>query len=81
MAYKVNPEIVTMNLATRSLFIVSQHIPLSESEAQAIVAHDGLYPVSGGVVNLEYHHKECRLQMILHFADKWTAAVEEEARK
>jgi len=81
MAYKVNPDIVTMNLGVRSLYIISQHVTLSETEAQAIVAHDGIYPVNGGVVNLDYHHKECRLQMILHFADKWTAAVEEEGRK
>ncbi len=79
--YKVNPEIVFMNLAARSLYLVTQHIPLSEFEAQAIVAHDGLYATYGGVNNLEYHHKECRLQMIVHFADKWTAAVEEEGRK
>jgi len=81
ITYKVNPEIVTMNLAVRSLYLVSQHIPLSEEEAQAIVAHDGVYPVNGGVTNLEYFNKECRLQMIVHFADKWTAAVEEEGRR
>ena len=81
MNYKVNPDIVTMNLGVRSLYIISQHVTLSETEAQAIVAHDGIYPVNGGVVNLDYHHKECRLQMILHFADKWTAAVEEDGRK
>jgi len=81
MTYKVNPEIVTMNLAVRSLYLVSQHIPLTEEEAQAIVAHDGVYPVNGGVTNLEYFNKECRLQMIVHFADKWTAAVEEEGRR
>ena len=81
ITYKVNPDMVTMNLGTRSLYLISQHITLSETEAQAIVAHDGVYPVNGGVVNLEYHNKECRLLMILHFADKWTAAVEEEARK
>lgn len=81
MAYKVNPSIVTMNLGVRSLYIISQHVTLSETEAQAIVAHDGIYPINGGVVNLDYHHKECRLQMILHFADKWTAAVEEDGRK
>lgn len=80
ITYRINPEIITMNLAVRSLYLVSQHIPLSEDEAQAIVAHDGIYPINGGVVNLDYHHKECRLQMILHFADKWTAAVEEEGR-
>ena len=81
MNYKVNPEIVTMNLAVRSLYLVSQYIPLTEEEAQAIVAHDGVYPVNGGVTNLEYFNKECRLQMIVHFADKWTAAVDEEGRR
>lgn len=79
--FKVNPEIATMNLAVRSLYLVSQHIPLTEEEAQAIVAHDGVYPVNGGVTNLECFNKECRLQMIVHFADKWTAAVEEEGKK
>lgn len=81
ITYKINPEIVTMSLGARSLYLVSQYIPLSEEEAQAIVAHDGLYPVYGGVNNLEYFHKECRLQMILYFADKWSAAVDEENRK
>jgi hypothetical protein len=79
--YKINKEIVTMNIAVRSLYLVSQHIKLSDEEAQAIVAHDGIYPVNGGVSNLDYHQKECRMQMIIHFADKWTAAVEEEGRK
>ena len=79
--YKINPEIVTMSIAVRSLYLVSKHIPLTEMEAQAIVAHDGIYPVRGGVNNLDYHHNECRLQMIVHFADKWTAAVEEEGRR
>jgi len=80
MTYKVNPEATTMNLAVRSLYLISNRVELSEHEAQAIVAHDGIYPVSGGVNNLDYHHKECRLQMLVHFADKWTAAVDEEGR-
>jgi hypothetical protein len=67
--------------AARSLELVSRFIPLTEEEAQAIAAHDGLVPVHGGVVNLEYYRKECRLTMILHFADVWTAAVEEEGRR
>ncbi|MFA4948387.1 MAG: HD domain-containing protein [Candidatus Krumholzibacteriia bacterium] len=67
--------------AVRSLELVSRFIPLTEEEAQAIAAHDGLVPVEGGVVNLEYYRKECRLTMILHFADFWTAAVEEEGRR
>ena len=79
--YKINPDIITMNIAVRSLFLIGKHISLTEMEAQAIVAHDGIYPVRGGVNNLDYHHNECRLQMIIHFADKWTAAVEEDGRK
>jgi putative nucleotidyltransferase with HDIG domain len=67
--------------AVRSLELVSRFITLSEEEAQAIVAHDGLGPVNDGVVNLEYYHKECRLTMIVHFADFWTAAEEEEGRR
>lgn len=78
--YKINPDIVHLSHATRSLHLASQFITLTEEETQAIVAHDGLYPLYGGVNNLDYHHRECRLQMILHFADKWTAAVNEENR-
>lgn len=78
--YRVNPDIVTMNLAVRSLWLVSRFIPLTEEEAQAIVAHDGIYPVRGGVNNLDYHQNECRLLMILQFADKWAAAVQEEIK-
>ena len=81
ITYKVNPEIIAMNSAVRGLCLVSRFIPLCEEEAQAIVAHDGLYPVYGGVANLEYHQAECRLLMLIQFADKWTAAVEEEGRK
>ncbi len=81
ITYKINPDAITMNLAARSLYLISNRVQLTEEEAQAIVAHDGIYPVIGGVINLDYHHKECRLQMIVHFADKWTAAVDEEKRK
>ena len=81
ITYKINTEATTMNLAVRSLYLISNRIRLTEEEAQAIVAHDGIYPVSGGVNNLDYHHKECRLQMIVHFADKWTAAFNEEKRQ
>ena len=81
MTCKVNPEIVTMNLAVRSLHLISNRVQLTEEEAQAIVAHDGIYPVKGGVVNLDYQHEECRLLMIVQFADKWTASVDEEGTK
>jgi len=75
------PPLRARNHALRSLELVSRFIPLSEEEAQAIAAHDGLVPVDGGVVNLEHYRKECRLTMIVHFADLWTAAVGEEGRR
>jgi len=59
MTYKVNPEATAMNLAVGSLNVISNRVELSEDEPQAIVAHDGVYPVSGGVNNLDYHHNEC----------------------
>ncbi len=80
ITYRVNPEVLPMNSAVRGLCLVGRFIPLTDEEAQAIVAHDGLYPVHGGVANLEYHQGECRLLMLVQFADKWTAAVEEEGR-
>ncbi len=69
-----------MSHTVRSIHIVSQFISLSVEEAQSIVAHDDLYPLHGDLNNLDYHHRECRLQMLLHFADKRTAAGNEENR-
>ena len=34
--YKINPDVVSMGLAVRSIFLVSQYIQLTEAEAQAI---------------------------------------------
>jgi hypothetical protein len=38
-AYTINPEIVAMGLSLRSMYLVSQYIPLSDEEAQAIAYH------------------------------------------
>ena len=72
--YKNNPDLVYMGIAQRSLWLVSQHIRLTDEEAQAILYHDGQYIDS----NKEVAHKECLLTLLLTFADTWhTAAVEE----
>jgi hypothetical protein len=34
ITYKINPDIITMNIAVRSLYLVTNHIPLTEMEAQ-----------------------------------------------
>ena len=76
MKYKINPDEVYMNLATRSLYLIAKYIPLSDSEAQAILYHDGQY-VEG---NKEVAHHEMPLTLLAHFADLWTAHIYEEGR-
>ncbi len=76
--YMVNPESISINLATQSIYLISKYVMLFPEEVQAIAAHDGLYPTHGGVVNLEYHQEETPLLLLLHFADRWTASVLEE---
>lgn len=77
MTYKINPEEVYMGLAARSLYLIAKYIPLSDSEAQAILYHDGQY-VEG---NKEVAHHEMPLTLLAHYADMWTATVFEEGRK
>lgn len=76
MSYKINPDVVAMGLAVRSLYLVTQYIPLSEAEAQAISYHDGQYIEANKVIA----HKEEPLTLLLHWADYWTAHVYEEGR-
>ena len=42
----INLEFIGM----RSLYLVSQYIPLSDEEAQAIAYHDGMYVTEGRAV-------------------------------
>jgi hypothetical protein len=74
--YKVNPDVVAMGLAVRSLYLVAQHIPLTDAEAQAIAYHDGQYIQDNKIVA----HKEKPLTLLLHWADYWTAHIYEEGR-
>jgi len=63
-----------MDIATRSLFLLAQHIPLSDDEAQAVRYHDGQYIVE----NQSVAHKETRLTRLLQYADNWSGGVIEE---
>ncbi|MDD2702907.1 MAG: HD domain-containing protein [Candidatus Omnitrophica bacterium] len=74
MTYKVNPAETYMNLAARSLYLISKYIPLSDSEAQAILYHDGQYVEA----NKEVAHRETPLTLLVHFADCWTAHIYED---
>jgi hypothetical protein len=75
--YKINPDVVAMGLAVRSLYMVTQCIPLSEAEAQAIAYHDGQYIDDNKIVA----HKEEPLTLLVHWADYWTAHIYEEGRQ
>ena len=75
--YKINQDVVAMGLAVRSIFLVSQYIPLSEAEAQAITYHDGQYIDDNKIIA----HKEEPLTLLLHWADYWTAHIYEEGRE
>jgi len=77
MTYKINPKEVYMGLAMRSLYLIAKYIPLSDSEAQAILYHDGQYIDA----NKEVAHHEMPLTLLVHCADLWTASIYEEGRK
>lgn len=74
--YRINTDVVAMGLAVRSLYLVTQCIPLSDAEAQAIAYHDGQYIDDNKIIA----HKEEPLTLLAHWADYWTAHIYEEGR-
>ena len=66
-----------MQIANRSLYLVSKYIPLSDEEAQAILYHDGQYIAENRFIA----HKECPLTLLVSFADMWTASVIEDGKE
>jgi hypothetical protein len=77
ICYQINKRVVSMGLGTRSLYLVSKYIPLSDAEAQAIAYHDGQYIDDNKIVS----HREEPLTLLLHWADYWTAHIFEEGRE
>jgi hypothetical protein len=75
--FKVNPEVVSMGLAVRSLYLVAKHLSLTDAEAQAIAYHDGQYIDDNKIIA----HDEEPLTLLVHWADYWTAHIYEEGRK
>ena len=72
--YEINKGLVEMQVAIRSLFLISKFIDLSADEAQAVTYHDGQYIPQGRDVA----HRETPLLTILHFADFYTAHIIEQ---
>jgi len=71
--YIVNRDLVHVDIATRSLFLVARYLELAEDEIQAIRYHDGQYIPE----NRSVAHKEAKLTRLLQYADNWTGGVSE----
>jgi len=71
ICYTVNRDLVHLDTATRSLYLVGRYITLNEDEVQAIRYHDGQYVRENGSVA----HKETRLTRLLQYADNWSGGV------
>jgi hypothetical protein len=75
--YKWNLEVTAMGLAVRSLYLVTKYLPLSDAEAQAICYHDGQYVAENEPVAQD----EEPLTLLAHWADYWTAHIQEDGRE
>lgn len=73
--YRFNNELVYLSVPVRSLYLIGQHFPLTEEEAQAIVYHDGQYVED----NRSVAAKEERLTLLLQYADNWSGFIQEES--
>ena len=71
--YIVNPELIHIDIPSRSLYIASRYISLSEEEAQAIRYHDGQYIDE----NRSVAHRETKLTRLLQYADNWSGGIME----
>ncbi len=71
--YRFNNELIYLSVPVRSLYLVGQHFPLTEEEAQAIVYHDGQYVED----NRSVAAKEERLTLLLQYADNWSGFIQE----
>lgn len=74
--YTVNNELVHMDIATRSLYLLASRISLTDEEAQAIRYHDGQYICE----NKSVAHRETKLTRLLQYADNWAGGVLEHGK-
>ena len=65
-----------MDSATRSLYRLASHLPLSDEEAQAVRYHDGQYIRENGSVA----HRETTLTRLVQYADNWAGGVIEDGK-
>ena len=71
--YRYNDDILHMGVPIRSLYLIGPRFPLTPTEAQAIVYHDGQYVKE----NREIATREEPLSLLLQYADNWSGFVME----
>jgi hypothetical protein len=71
--YKFNNDLTYLSVPARSLYLILPWLPLSETEAQAILYHDGQYVED----NRSAAAKEERLTLLLQYADNWNGFIAE----
>jgi len=75
--YKYNSDILHMGVPIRSLYLIGPRFPLTPTEAQAIVYHDGQYVKE----NRGIATREEPLSLLLQYADNWSGFVMEMEEK
>ncbi|OIO39222.1 MAG: hypothetical protein AUJ75_01655 [Candidatus Omnitrophica bacterium CG1_02_49_10] len=69
--YRTSPGLVRMPIAQRSLYLMAKYISLTDTEAQAILFHDGQYiDENSGIA-----HNEEPLTVLVHYADYWACHI------
>ena len=72
--YHFNEELTFLSVPIRSLYLTLPYFHLTQEEVQAIAYHDGQYvPENRGVAA-----KECKLTLLLQYADNWSGFIMEE---
>ena len=75
--YRMNDKLTYLSVPLRSLYLALPLIHLSESEAQAVMYHDGQYVDD----NKSVATKETPLLLLLQYADTWSTFVTEKNTK
>lgn len=71
--YSLNPEFKGWDHSDMSIQLLLPIIKMSKSEREAIIHHDGQYIDK----NKQYAHNECKLALLLHWADLWSVQNEQ----
>ena len=71
--YRYNDDILHMGVPIRSMYLIGPRFPLTPTEAQAIVYHDGQYVKE----NRGIATREEPLSLLLQYADNWSGFVME----